>query len=319
MPPLLSPFQRAVLPSEFLPFARPDYVEGMILGDDLDSLLSGAYLHARFGWPVVGLYCGFNRLWHAGPEPAFRQALLAGRYFAVDLDICHPTVPSLGHHMLQLDAATQAIRHTHVLNPNELAGFDAATGFRRKYPLATIHFLLWLFDENEWAQRFAELVWLADSSFVNAQQYRPNVAYWVNTHLSLPAFAATLTEAQTLVFEKKLRDRVLSVLEENPLCRPNPAARHRSRHLGLSGWQCQFSDPNDPNLRDLLRRLHEGLGWPLLPLPEHFGACWKGHRKQIAVADIRSSGLTFGDWLERNDVFSYAWVYRERLNYTVLA
>ncbi|MEQ1746764.1 MAG: hypothetical protein ABMA02_15130 [Saprospiraceae bacterium] len=301
---------------QFLPFARPDYVEGMIIGNDLDSLLSAAYLHGRFGWPVEGVYCGYNRLWFASDATGFWQKLQSGKLVAVDLDICLGTVPSLGHHIISLDEQEELPGHSHTLNPNILANRSVSQGFHQKYPLATVHFLLWLFSENSLAERVAPLVWLADSAFVNAQHYRENVEDWVRNWLPLPAFMAVLPALQTPDFEQVLSEKILHPLSGNTLCRPLPASIYRSKNLGLNGFQAQFDNPNDPRVRDLLSRLQQIADWPLLPLPERFEGFFQGQRSNISVQDLRGSGLGFAEWLEHNDVFSYAFVFRDRLNYT---
>lgn len=297
----------------FLPFARPDYVEGMILGNDLDSLLSAAYLHRRFGWPVVGVYCGYSRLWFVGDAGDFRKKLLAGKLVAVDLDICLGTVPSLGHHIIQLDATEELPGHSHTLNPNVLAKRTVAQGFHRKYPLATIHLLLWIFQENDLAQRAAPLVWLADSAFVNAQHYRENVEDWVRDILPLPAFEAVLPALQTAAFEQDLQEKLLAPLAQNTLCKPAVYSGYRSKHLGLNGFQAQFEHPNDPRIPALLQRVAD---WPLLPFPARFGGYFHGKRSNMAVSALRATGMPFDAWLEQNDVFSYAFVFRNKMNYT---
>jgi len=306
-----------IRPDHFLPFARPDYISGMIIGNDLDSLLSTAYLHGRFGWPVAGVYCGYNRLWHTGDAAEFWKKLESGRLFAVDLDICLGTVPSLGHHIIQLDAAEELPGHTHTLNPNVLAGRTVSQGFQRKYPLATIHFLLWLFSENDLARRAAPLVWLADSAFVNAQHYRENVEDWVRNVLPLPAFEAILPALQTEIFECELRDTVLTSLGANSLCKPLPGSQYKSRHLGLNGFQAQFDNPNDPRIRNLMDRISGMANWPKLPFPSRFEGYFQGKRSNISVQNLRAGGLAFAEWLEQNEVFSYAFVFRDRLNFTM--
>ncbi|MFN0013186.1 MAG: hypothetical protein ACKVU2_01445 [Saprospiraceae bacterium] len=303
-------------PNNFLPFARPDYVEGMVIGNDLDSLLSAAYLHERFGWPVKGVYCEYKRLWFAGDATDFCKKLQSGRLLAVDLDICLGTVPSLGHHIISLDVRDDLPGHSHTLNPNLLAGRSVSQGFHQKYPLATIHFLLWLFSDNSLAERAAPLLWLADSTFVNAQHYRENVEDWVRNWLPLPSFLTVLPDLQTRDFEQVLSENILLPLSENTLFRSMPQSDYRSKNLGLNGFQAQFDNPNDPRLRDLPGLLHRIAGWPLLPLPERFDGFFQGLRSSISVQNLRGNGMGFAEWLERNDVFSYAFVYRDRLNYT---
>lgn len=300
----------------FFPFARPDYITGMLIGDDLDSLLSAAYLQHRFGWPVAGVYCQYRKLWYTGAEATFRQNLLSGRYLAVDLDICHLAVPAIGHHVIRLAGEPEMAGHTHTLNPNLLTGRSVKQGFQRKYPLATIHFLLWLFDDNHWADRAAELVWLADSSFINAQQYRENVNDWIIERMPLPAFTDLLPALQTRQFEEILQTRVLNSLVENPLCQPALQSAYRSKYLGLSGFQCQFNRPDHPALPDLLHRLHQLTGWAVLTLPERYAGSWSGRRFTISVGELLQNGRPFNEWLEHNEVFSYAFVFSNRLNYT---
>lgn len=307
---------RALICAAFLPFARPDYVEGMVLGDDLDSLLSGMYLHQKFGWPVAGVYCGYSQLWHPDDTRVFREKLVAGKLFAVDLDIYHAAVPSLGHHIISLESGDELPGHSHSLNPNALRGFSIRAEFKRKYPLATIHFLLWLFGEKPLSPEAELLVWLADSSYINAQQYRANVEEWATRFTDHPPFVEILPRLQTKEFEQQLKEKVLNRMAANPLCKPGHS-RNKSMHLGLNGFQCQFENPNTQNgaLQSLLDLLSMLSGWKRLPFPVRLESVIPGVRKEIPVADIRSP---LGEWLDQKGVFSYAFTYKDRLNYTVL-
>lgn len=303
----------------FLPFARPDYVEGMLIGDDLDSLLSAMYLHRHFGWQVKAVYCKYTRLWFDGRQETFLHQLYSGRLFAVDLDIYHPSVPSLGHHMIAWSDTDELPGHSHTLNPNAIRGFTVRDHFKRKYPLATIHFLRWLLETKAETECAELLTWLADSAFINAQKYRENMEEWVGGYLSLPAFSDRLPSLQTLDFEQILQERILEPMSENPLC-TGSRSTFRSRHLGLNGFQCQFENPNTSNkyLQNLLDVLSNLSGWPRLPFPETFAASLQGKRHEIRTMDIGRAGLRLGNWLSQKDVFSYAFTFRDRMNYTVL-
>ncbi|MBK8194463.1 MAG: hypothetical protein IPK76_15085 [Lewinellaceae bacterium] len=302
----------------FLPFARPDYVEGMILGNDLDSLLSGMYLHQKFGWPVAGVYCNYSRLWHTEAVGPFLEKLYSGKLIAVDLDIYHAAVPSLGHHIIALNREDALPGHSHSLNPNALRGFSVEHQFFRKYPLSTLHFLLWLFGEPAISRDAELLVWLTDSSFINAQQYRANVEAWVR-HFAYPSFTRLLPALQTPEFETLLRDRILSRMAPNALCRPGKPT-YASRHLGLSGWQCQFDHPvvQQRDLEHLLALLADICDWKRLPFPETFAGLLDGRRLDIQVSALREIDTPFSEWLEQTGVFSYAFTFKDRLNYTVL-
>jgi hypothetical protein len=310
---------RDLIRSAFLPFARPDYVEGMVIGDDLDSLLSAMYLQQKFGWPVAGVYCQYTRLWHVDSKDDFLKKLLAGKLFAVDLDIYHTAIPSLGHHIISLNVSDELPGHSHSLNPNALRGFSVGQHFKRKYPLATIHFLLWLFEEKNLSPAAEMLVWLADSAFVNAQHYRENVEEWATQFFDFLAFAQILPALQTLDFEKDLQEKILCRMAANPLCRTSKSS-YKSKNLGLNGFQCQFENPNAQNshLQSLLNILSELSGWPRLTFPNRFEGFLEGKRKEIQVSEMLAAGLLFGDWLEKEEVFSYAFTFKDRLNFTAM-
>jgi hypothetical protein len=298
----------------FLPFARPDYVEGMIIGDDLDSLLSAMFLQARFGWPIVGVYCQYTWLWHTSEAMTWQQKLLSGRFFAVDLDIYHAAVPSLGHHIIALKPDDQLPGHSHTLNPNALFGLAIHHFFRKKYPLATLHLLRWLFNDRTRSDNSEALCWLADSAFINAQHYRYNVADWISTRFDLPAFGQIFPVLQTVDFECFMSEKILSPMKKNALCRPSRST-YKSQHLGLNGFQCQFNNPNTENghLQHLLDILADLSGMPRLVFPKKFEGSWEGVRTEASIAEI---GPDFDAWLSQTDVFSYAFTFKDRLNFT---
>lgn len=306
---------RALIKNTFLPFACPEYVAGMLIGDDLDSLLSAMYLHRLFGWPVVAVYCRYTQLWYNGSDKDFIHLLHSGRLIAVDLDINHAAVPSLGHHIIAWGNSDVLPGHTHTLNPNSLRGLCATEGFKQKYPLATIHLLRWLWETASECPGAEWLTWLADSAFINAQRYDANVKEWVRQYLSLPAFLEVLPALQSLEFETDIQQNVLAPLSVNPLARKR-ASSYRSRHLGINGFQCQFEHPVRQNrhIQELLDTLARISGWPRLPFPVSFDHFIKGNRREITVMN----DFSLDDWLDQNDVFSYAFTFRNRMNYTVL-
>jgi hypothetical protein len=301
----------------FLPFARPDYIEGMVLGNDLDSLLSALFLHERYGWPVTGFYCDYQHLYCDTARSDFRERLSQGRYIAVDLDICDLRIPSLGHHILALDAEDQIAGHTHTLNPNLMQGLAVNHRYGAKYPLSTLHYLRFLFQDPERSAAFEFLNWLSDSSFLNAQHYADNVANWVNHQVPLAAFSRWLPLLGLPYFEEKLHETILTPLSKHPGCRPGRSA-YKSKHLGISGYQAQFKDPNRPeqSLQTLLDLLADLSQMPRLVLPDHFDLAAEGTRHILPVSALPAGD--FAAWIEQQQVFSYAFVFKDTLNYTVL-
>jgi hypothetical protein len=307
--------------ASFLPFVRPDYIEGMIIGDDLDSLLSAMLLQERYDWPIAGVYSKYTRLWHNGTKHDFLQKLYSGRLVAIDLDIHHYAVPSLGHHILSIKSNDDLLGFTHTLNPNLMRGFAIENQFWRKYPLATIHFLVWLFQEKSWLKGNAEyLLWLADSSYINAQRYTENVFEWCNDFFNFSPFAEKISHLQTAEFEENMKKNILDILIKNRLCHPLKKSEIGSRHLGLNGFQCQYDNPNlwCAEIQHLLQLLADISKLTPLQFPTSFQGCITGLRKEISMPEWKGKNIGFEQWLLENDVFSYAFVYKDRLNYTII-
>jgi hypothetical protein len=307
--------------ASFLPFVRPDYVEGMLIGDDLDSLLSAMLLQERYGWPIAGVYCKYTRLWHNGTTVEFLNRLYSGRIVAIDLDIHHYSVPSLGHHILSIRPDDDLAGFTHTLNPNLIRGFAIENQFWRKYPLSTIHFLVWLFREKSWLSGAAEnLLWLADSSYINAQRYIENVSEWCVDFFAFQKYVDKINYIQSAAFEVDLKENVLDKLAVNKLCRPLKKSDIYSQYLGLNGFQCQYDNPTRwcNEIQHLLHLLAEISQLPLLKFPVTFTGCIHGERKELTVKELKTRKIDFAQWLIENNVFSYAFVYKDLLNYTVI-
>src|SRR3974377_798584 len=107
----------------------------MIIGNDLDALLSAQFLYHVLDWAVAGFY-NYTTLYH---DPAIdpRECVW------VDLDVYHTDLLPIGHPGLRPAPTDRIPGHRASVNPNLLRGIDQ-TDFAHKYPLGTIHFLLWL-------------------------------------------------------------------------------------------------------------------------------------------------------------------------------
>jgi hypothetical protein len=63
----------------------------MIIGNDIDALLSAQFLHHALGWSIAGFY-NYTTLYH---DPAIEPRECVW----VDLDIYDPACCSIGHHI----------------------------------------------------------------------------------------------------------------------------------------------------------------------------------------------------------------------------
>lgn len=319
---IVSAFRREDVLARFPWMNRRD--QRMVVGTDLDALVSSVLAHHVLGWEIAGFYdlTSIHRSADVGTTRELADAVW------LDLDISRPSVRSVGHHILQMDDGPLDA-HIQTLNPNLLRGVTVQD-YGRKYPLATLHLLLWLWNVDPPADdpRALPLLWLPDSSFINGQSdkrdargrilqrhYRANVLDWLQNGVPVPALVATAAEIDTRAFE----ERVAALLADFAACGwPPGMGRPPSNHLGLAGGQCRFSRPDPVRLRRIYRTISEITGWSAPICPDRFVSL-TGRRTnlQIAAAVSPATNAGLADFLERRRVFSYALPYRDQINFTV--
>ena len=299
----------------FYPFQHPESIEGMIIGNDLDSLLSAAFLKLMFDWDIAGIY-DYTKMWYAGDSGFFCSRLLGGKYLAVDLDIYHASIPSIGHHILEVFAGENLPGHHLTLNPNFIRGINLSN-FCNKYPLAMIHYLLWLFDRQEIDLESSLLIWLADSAYINAQhhRFRKNVSDWISQYFRSQALARVFRMVELESYEELLVSEVIGRFKDIPIC--CHSGRIKSCYKKLAGFQCQWDDPNKhhPDLERLLAIICEITGWKAPILPCEFNPI-EGERAVAPLSKVLKQYQSLSCFLEKECVFSYVLHYRQTINYS---
>ncbi|MDD2923376.1 MAG: hypothetical protein PHQ36_13915, partial [Anaerolineales bacterium] len=202
------------------------------------------------------------------------------------------------------------------LNPNLVRGINVSN-FKRKYPLGTIHFLVWLFGEEDLSRRAKFMMWLADSAFINAQshRFRANAIEWVGDYFKSD-YLLNMTERVDLIgFEESLRREIFAALETNPLA--VNSGQVKSRHFNLSGYQCQWNDPNREreSIAGLFEIISTLTGWAAPNLPQKFLKI-EGGRQKITTEEIARRFGSLDKFLADEAVFSYVFPYRDSVNYT---
>ena len=305
---------RQLIQSHFYPFSHPDKIKGMIIGNDLDSLLSASLLKKLFDWDVVAIY-DYQTLWYAA-DCSFKENLLSGNYVAVDLDIYHSNIPSLGHHVLEISTDDSLEKHRLSLNPNFIRGISCQN-FRKKYPLGTIHFLLWLFEVTL-TQDGGYLCWLADSSFINGQSHRfkSNVKEWVCDYFQYEPFIETLTMIDTQEFEKQLTGRIINPLRELGL--GSRSGQVQSRFNSICGFQYQWTDPEQESstIDHLCSFIQSVTNWKSPAFPKNYLKL-RGVRQHCSLSKLYEHSGTLDKFLDFNNVFSYAFPFCDGINYTL--
>lgn len=299
----------------FPPFANPVSVQGMVIGNDLDSVISACFLKSRFGWDVAAVY-DYKTLWYSADEENFINKFFEGHYAAIDLDIYHPSIFSLGHHILEQNSADVLTGHARSLNPNLIRGMNVSN-FKRKYPLGTIHFLVWLFGESDLSRQAKFMMWLADSAFINAQSHRfsKNAVEWVKDYFKSD-YLLNMTERVDLIgFEESLQKEIFPALKINALV--TNSGQVMSRHFNLSGYQCQWNDPNRENksICDLFQIVSALTGWAAPNFPDQFLKV-QGRRHKITTEEVARRFGSLDKFLADEKVFSYVFPYRDSVNYT---
>lgn len=319
------PFDRELIFSSY-PWLRQRDLP-MVIGDDLDALLSAIVLHHVLSWRLVGLYQGYQRVLHVGPAAGLRDAVW------VDLDISQRDIRSIGHHILYDGPGRDEDAHRSNVNLNRLRGVTGASGncttrgaccgcgantFRHKYPLGTVHFLLWLFElDLPSSPGLDGLYWHADSAWINGQSHKfaRNVEDWVLSYVPSKMLVRTLGQIDTLQFETTIVRVPLALFKKAGFAAGN--SQTESRHLKIHNWQCQFSDfeTSPPQIQRFLDAVAKASEMTAPAIPQGPWQEIKGQRTSAPLSNVVANG-DFASFVTRNGVFSYVIPNNGRINYT---
>lgn len=119
--------------------------QSCILSPDVDGLLCGLLMSSFLNWKIVGFYDGKNLL--IGNNVSPKNAIF------LDMEILRKDIKSIGHHLnvhninALPDGYEDAIRSC--INPNLIRKFDRSHSFAKKYPLGTIHLLMYVLENHQ--------------------------------------------------------------------------------------------------------------------------------------------------------------------------
>lgn len=278
----------------------------MVIGCDLDALLSAAFMHHFRDWTIIGFY-DLTTV-YAQADRSFTDLRSA---IWIDLDIAQADIRSVGHHVLTHRRGETVPALASSLNPNLHRGISAAQ-FNRKYPLATVHWLAWLLDERiplNSANRRC-LLWLPDSAWIVVQKYRQNVDDWLQNVMPHPDLLQSYRACDTEPFEAEMSD-LFERLGALDGFRQQTRGQIRSRHRGLQGFQFRVSNP--AGQREALQAGIEALctlmGWNAPTVPRV---------SPIARGTLNPHSENLSAFLERERVFSYAIRNAGVVSYTIM-
>ena len=149
-----------------------------ILSPDSDGFLCGLLVTNYLGGEIVGFYDGKIAL--------VKKGINTKDCIFIDVDINRTKIKSVGHHMVTYN---KRLTHTNInysncIQPNILRNFDGKNDFQKKYPFATIHLLLGIFQEENLINKLPkDAIWpllFTDGVWNNLFGYTENCIEWIN-------------------------------------------------------------------------------------------------------------------------------------------
>lgn len=115
-----------------------------ILSPDIDGLLCGLLMSHYLNWEIVGFYDGKVLI--------IKTGLQTKDCIFLDMEILRKGIRSVGHHMnVHIINKPPANYHkimNSCINPNHIRGFDRIANFSSKYPLGTVHLLMYILENK---------------------------------------------------------------------------------------------------------------------------------------------------------------------------
>jgi hypothetical protein len=276
--------------------------QAMVVGTDLDALISAAFMHHHFNWQPIGVY-NLKEIYAA--DGASNDDLK--RAIWVDLDIARSDIRSVGHHILTNRPGETISGLSGYLNPNLLRSISMRQ-FARKYPLSTLHLLMWLTNKDapgKVSDEFA--IWLPDSCWIIAQKYSRNVREWLTNWMPHPFLISTVDACNTRDYEEAMGEFLKEFRRNVPL--PVGRGQIQSVNLGLHGYQCRYSDPRSE--AGLVQQTLDYLADLMNFQPMHFP---HEYRQIPGVRNRHVSDLA--DFIVREEIFSYVMPNSGIINFT---
>ena len=282
--------------------------QNMVIGCDLDALLSAAFMFHHFNWKPIGVY-NLKAIYVAD---GFTNMDVKNAVW-VDLDIARADIKSIGHHILTNRADEILPEHAQSLNPNLLRGRSVGQ-FARKYPLSTQMLLMWLTGKPAPGKETDPyLIWLPDSCWITAQypeKYLPNVRDWITNWMPHSFLVETVELPQTQEYEQKMRDFMRN-LAANSFLGMEKGQTH-SKWYGLKGHQCNYDNPvmQNEQVEETLNYLAQLSEWEKMPFPKEYRVI------PCVQKTIDRQGIDLAEFIVSKEIFSYAIISRETIKFT---
>jgi len=262
-----------------------------ILSPDIDGLLCGLLMSFYLDWNVVGFYDGKNLLLEKGVS--------ASDCIFLDVEILRKNFRSIGHHMNvhnfnNLPHEYEGLM-AECINPNYIRGFDRCHNFSRKYPLGTIHLLMYILETKysdlvKIKKKGLTPVFFADGVWKILFKYTTNVLDWFDY----------LHSDQEADWWSKLKQLSVIDLIENieelliNFKKIEPENKNWYGHIDLSSFGTQ-----EELLNNALSLLSHLTGWEYIPKRWRFGNLRKYDFTKKIYSGSRSNEKFFRIWSKK--------------------
>ncbi len=275
-----------------------------IVSADYDGLICASLLNHYKKWNLVGYY-NLESIWISDEAKKYKDDIIW-----VDLNILPHQGRAVGGHIISIKDESPKGFDTSC-NPNILAGLNSSM-FKKKFPLSTLLFLLWLYNIQISKTILSKMLVLhSDSSWLKAQNYNENVNLWT-TALCDYDWKWLFRNVLSKTFEKRIDDILYPQLSS--IYAISGYSKLKSKNLYLQSRELKVNPEWDEDvIHNLFEIFATNLKWTPPKLPEIISRV-DGKKNKIALKDVKKNGLL--NFLKRERVFSYTITSPQTLTYT---
>tara|TARA_B100001750_G_scaffold204750_1_gene181342 strand:+ start:1181 stop:2110 length:930 start_codon:yes stop_codon:yes gene_type:complete len=275
-----------------------------IVSADYDGLICASLLNHYKKWNLVGYY-NLESIWISDEAKKYKDDIIW-----VDLNILPHQGRAVGGHIISIKDESPKGFDTSC-NPNILAGLNSSM-FKKKFPLSTLLFLLWLYNIQISKTILSKMLVLhSDSSWLKAQNYNENFNLWT-TALCDYDWKWLFRNVLSKTFEKRIDDILYPELSS--IYAISGYSKLKSKNLYLQSRELKVNpDWDEDVIHNLFEIFATNLKWTPPKLPEIISRV-DGKKNKIALKDVKKNGLL--NFLKKEKIFSYTITSPQTLTYT---
>ena len=275
-----------------------------IVSSDYDGIICASLLSHFKGWELVGYY-NLESIWIANKAKKNKKKIIW-----VDLNILPFQGRAIGGHIVSLGKEILKGFESSC-NPNILAKIDASN-FKKKFPLSTVLFLIWLYDIKIPKTLLSKMLILhSDSTWLKFQHYGKNLQWWCKA-LDEYDWKWIFRNINSKTYEKRIDEIFYTKL--NSIYAISGYSKLKSKHIKIQSRELKINpDWDEDIILNLFNLIATELKWTPPQIPNIIDRI-DGRKEKIPLAQVRKVGID--KFMKDNKVFSYAITSPKTLIYT---